>query len=216
MMAYRALGLLLLRQGDTGALILLERAVTICEDAELPVYFPWMAATLGAAYTLAGRVGDAVPLLTRAMQQTTTMERDALSRLGLAEAQLLSGRLEEAAALAKETLALATEHDERGSQAYALRLLGEIAARRQPPDWEEARARYRQALTLSTEIGMRPLAAHCHLGLGKIAQRSGLSADARANLATAIAMYREMDMRSWLEQGEAAQRLLTTQPSVEP
>ena len=43
---------------------LLERAVGICQDADLPACFPWMAAALGAAYTLAGRVADAVPLLT--------------------------------------------------------------------------------------------------------------------------------------------------------
>ena len=42
----------------------LERAVGICHEADLPAYFPWMAAALGAAYTLAGRVADAVPLLT--------------------------------------------------------------------------------------------------------------------------------------------------------
>ena len=202
MMAYRALGLLLLRQGDVGALSLLERAVTICEDAELPVYFPWMAATLGAAYTLAGRADDAVPLLTRAMQQTTTTERDALSRLGLAEAQLLAGRLEKAAPLAERTLALATEHDERANQGYALRLLAEIAAQRQPPEWEEALARYRQALALSSDIGMRPLAAHCHLGLSRVYRRLDRSADAEMHRTTAITMYREMNMRLWLERSE--------------
>ena len=54
---------------------LLERAVGICQDADLPVWFPLMAATLGAAYTLAGRVADAVPLLTQAMEQTIATER---------------------------------------------------------------------------------------------------------------------------------------------
>ena len=96
---------------------------------------PWMAAALGAAYTLAGRVADAVPLLTQAMEQTTATERvdlQALCRLSLGEAQLLAGRLEEAHALAERALALAREHQERGHQAYALRLLGEIAARREP------------------------------------------------------------------------------------
>ena len=72
MCASWGIGLLALRQGDLPrALPLLERAVGICQDADLPVYFPWMAAALGAAYTLAGRVADAVPLLTQAMEQTT-------------------------------------------------------------------------------------------------------------------------------------------------
>ncbi len=56
------------------ALPLLERAVGICQDADLPLYFPWMAAALGAAYTLSGRVADAVPLLTQALEQTTATE----------------------------------------------------------------------------------------------------------------------------------------------
>ena len=51
------IGLLSLRQGDLRrALPLLERAVDICQDADLPPVFPRVAAALGAAYTLAGRV----------------------------------------------------------------------------------------------------------------------------------------------------------------
>ena len=95
----------------------------ICQDAELPLCFPLMAAALGAAYTLAGRVADAMPLLTQAMEQTTAMQRvdhQALCRLSLGEAQLLAGHLEEAHALAEQALALAHAHQERGHQAYAL------------------------------------------------------------------------------------------------
>ena len=39
-----------------------------------PSLFPWVAAALGAAYTLAGRVADALPLLTQALEQTMTTE----------------------------------------------------------------------------------------------------------------------------------------------
>ena len=45
---------------------------------------------------------------------------------------MLAGRLEEAHALAERALALAREHQERGHEAYALRLLGDIAAQREP------------------------------------------------------------------------------------
>ena len=73
MYAYHGIGLLALRQGNLpGALPLLERAMGICQDADLALFFPWIAAALGAAYTLAGRVADAVPLLTQAMEQATT------------------------------------------------------------------------------------------------------------------------------------------------
>ena len=110
MFASWGVGLLALRQGDLPrALPLLERAVGICQDADLPVFFPRMAAALGAAYTLDGRVADAVPLLTQAMEQTIAMEtvesirRSVVSALG--EAQVLAGRLEEAHALAERALA---------------------------------------------------------------------------------------------------------------
>jgi class 3 adenylate cyclase/tetratricopeptide (TPR) repeat protein len=65
MVASWGIGLLCLRQGDLDrALPLLARAVGICQDADLPIYFPRMAAALGAAYTLSGHVTDAVLLLT--------------------------------------------------------------------------------------------------------------------------------------------------------
>jgi hypothetical protein len=51
---------------------------------------------------------------------------------------------------------------------------------------------------------MRPLVAHCHLGLGKLSRRTGQREQAREHLSTATTMYREMDMRYWLEQAEAA------------
>ena len=76
MLAFAGLGLLALRQGDLPrALPRLERAMGICQDADFPAIFPMMAAALGAAYTLDGRVADAVALLTQAMEQTTAMER---------------------------------------------------------------------------------------------------------------------------------------------
>ena len=51
---------------------------------------------------------------------------------------------------------------------------------------------------------MRPLIAHCHLGLGKLYWRTGTRDQARENLATATTMYREMDMKYWLDQAELA------------
>jgi hypothetical protein len=52
---------------------------------------------------------------------------------------------------------------------------------------------------------MRPLVAQCHLGLGKLYRR-GKGEQAQEHLITAATMYREMDMRFWLEQAEAQMR----------
>jgi tetratricopeptide (TPR) repeat protein len=169
--------------------------------------FRWTAATLGAAYTLAGRIAEAMPLLTQALEHTTVMDvivLQALCLLSLGEAQLLAGRLEEALALAERALILAREHQERGNEAYALRLLGDIAARREPPESDQAGDYYRQALALAEELGMRPLMAHCHLGLGKLYAKIGRRAEACTELSAAVELYRTMEMVFWLPQAEAA------------
>jgi class 3 adenylate cyclase/tetratricopeptide (TPR) repeat protein len=208
MFASWGIGLLALRQGELSrAVPPLERAVSLCQDTDLPVWFPWMAAALGTAYTLDGRVADAVPLLTQATEQSIATEMIAFQApcdLSLGEAQLLAGRLEEAHALAERALAHAREHQERGNQTYALRLLGDIAAHRTPPDVDAAATHYQQALALAEELGMRPLVAHCHLGLGRLYGQTGRGAQARAALSAAIDLYRAMDMTFWLPQAEAS------------
>jgi hypothetical protein len=56
---------------------------------------------------------------------------------------------------------------------------------------------------------MRPLVAHCHLGLGKLYRHTGKRQEAHEHLAIGTAMYREMDMRFWLQQAEAKTKELT-------
>ena len=208
MMALWGIGLLACRQGDLPrALPRLERAMSICQEIDHTTFFPWIAPALGAAYTLGGRFADAVPLLTQALEQTMATETvvyQALCHLALGEAQVLAGRLEESHPLAERTLALARAHQERGNEAYALRLLGDIAAHRNPPESEQAETHYQQALALAEELGMRPLQAHCHRGLGTLYVKTGQAEQARAALAAAIALYRDMDMTFWLPQAEAA------------
>ena len=73
---------------------------------------------------------------------------------------------------------------------------------------EDAEGYYREALALAGELGMRPLVAHCHLGLGKLYRRTGKREQAQEHLTTATTMYREMDMRFWLEQAADKEREL--------
>ena len=84
------LGLLCLRQGDLPkALPLLERSMHLCQEVALSALFPMVAAALGAAYTLVGRLAAAVPVLTEAIEQAMTMGRrvfQAHCRLALSEA----------------------------------------------------------------------------------------------------------------------------------
>jgi tetratricopeptide (TPR) repeat protein len=208
MWAYYEIGLLSLRHGDLPrALSLLERAIGSCQETDRPAIFPAVAAALGEAYTLAGHVADAVPMLTQAMAQTISTERahfEMLCGLSLGEAHLRAGRTEEAQALAARALALAREHQARGHQAYALHLLGDIAARCEPPQHDQAGDYFRRALALAEELGMRPLQAHCHRGLGTLYHQIGQGEQAHAELSTAIELFRSMDMTFWLPEAEAA------------
>jgi tetratricopeptide (TPR) repeat protein len=201
------IGVLFLRQGDLPrALSLLERAVSLCHEADQPAYFSWSAAVLGVAYALCGRGADAVLLLTQVMEQVIAMELgnvQVLCGLSLGEAQLLARRLEEAQTLVERALALTRAQKERGNQAYALRLLGDIATHRDPSESELATGYYQQALALAEELGMRPLQAHCYRGLGILYSRAGRLDEARTALSTALRMYRAMEMTLWLPQVEA-------------
>jgi tetratricopeptide (TPR) repeat protein len=159
---------------------------------------------------LAAPPPDAMPLLTQAqaMDQTTAREGDLVgfqTRYYLSFGEvLLAGHLEEAQALAERALALARAHQERGHQAYALRLLGDIASRRDPPEGQPAVVHYQHALALAEALGMRPLQAHCHHGLGTLYAQTGQRELARTALSTAIELYRTMDMTFWLPKAEAA------------
>jgi len=55
---------------------------------------------------------------------------------------------------------------------------------------------------------VRHASSHCHYSLGKLYRRTGKREQARDDLTTATTMYREMDMRFYLEQMEAAMREL--------
>jgi tetratricopeptide (TPR) repeat protein len=206
--AYWGAGLPYLHQGDLPqALPLLERALGICQDADLSLVFPWVASSLGLVYTLSGWFADALPLLEKAVEQNATLGRwvhHALFVVTLGEAQMLAGRLEEARTLAERALGHARTYKERGNEAYALRLLGAIAAQRNPPESALAESHYRQARTLAEELGMRPLQAHCHSGLGTLYAATGQREQARPALSAAIALYRAMEMTFWLPQTEAA------------
>jgi MalT-like TPR region len=82
--------------------------------------------------------------------------------------------------------------------------LGAVLAHTAPPDVALAEAHYQQALDLANELGMRPLMAHCHLDLGTLYAKINCPEPARAELSTAIELYRSMDMTFWLPQAEAA------------
>jgi tetratricopeptide (TPR) repeat protein len=130
-------------------------------------------------------------------------EGQSLRTIWLSEGYLLAGRVADARIAAQRALRLARQQKERGNEAYTLRLLGEIAAREDPPNVGQAEDHYRQAIALAEQLGMRPLVAHCHVGLGKLYRRMRNPQRAKEHLTTATEMMREMEMGLWLEKAEA-------------
>jgi tetratricopeptide (TPR) repeat protein len=205
--ALRGVGLQALGQGDLqGAMPVFERCLDLCQTLEIAGWFAIIAAQLGYTYALAGRMRDALPLLEQAVGQGPARRSVYHARLlgYLSEVYLLDGRPEDALPHAVSALELSHARKERGFKAYALRLVGDIAAQHDPPNVEQAAADYRQALALAEELGMRPLQAHCHRGLGTLYTKTGQAEQARSALATAIEMYRAMAMTFWLPETEAA------------
>jgi class 3 adenylate cyclase/tetratricopeptide (TPR) repeat protein len=198
------------RQGDVlRAIPMLERALGLCQDWHIALLSPWMAAALGLAYAMGGRIAPGLALAEQAAEQTAARGTAwSLVRVvtSLSETYLLAGRMEEARQRAEQASDLARQYQQRGYQAWALWLLGESTARQASPEGEPAVSRYRQALALAEELGMRPLVAHCHQGLGMLYARQGQQEQARTALSMAIALYRSMDMRFWLPQAEEALR----------
>jgi class 3 adenylate cyclase/tetratricopeptide (TPR) repeat protein len=198
------LGRLYLNQGALPAAIaVLERGLTLCDTAQIALLRPAVAAALGYAYTLADRHEAALPLL-RQLQQTALLPTP-LSSLVLTwvgEISLRNGRPQEASALAGRALDLARQRQERGNQAWTLRLLGALAMGGDPVHLAQAHDWYTQARVLAEALGMRPLLAHCHLALGILAHRLDQRARAEAACSTAVMLFRSLHMTLWLAQAE--------------
>jgi tetratricopeptide (TPR) repeat protein len=189
------------------AIRVLEQGLAFCRASGDQDTWPTIVAGLGAASALQGRLAEGWALLEEAIRADIRM--GALANQSryvawLSEVCRLAGRGEEAWQHACQALDLARQHRERANEAHALYQLGVLHAHAHPPAAAPAESYYHQALALAEALGMRPLQAHCHLGLGTLAATTGHREQARTALATAINLYRAMEMLLWLPQAEAA------------
>jgi tetratricopeptide (TPR) repeat protein len=197
------LGYLYIIKGDLAmATPLLERAVEVCRIRYVPAIFSMAASRLGYTYINSGRVDEALELLEEAVGRSGMTDKPQRNAW-LSEGYIRVGRMDAAVEHAQWAVELARQNKERGKEADALRVLGEITAHKDPPGIGEAEDHYHQALTLAEELGMRPLMARCHLGLGRLYRRIDNPEQSKRHLITATSMMREMQMRLWLEQAEA-------------
>ena len=190
-------------QGDIHkAISLLERSLILVQQADIRNFYHINAACLAVAYAQAGRTSEALKLVGFDVERVVAGAP--ITPLLYIEAYLLADHIEEARRSALLTLDRVRNRKERGQEAYALRLLGDIAIHRDSPKIDQAETHYQQALSLANELGMRPLQAHCHRGLGTLYSQTGQLEQARAELSTATEMYRDMEMNFWLPETQEA------------
>jgi len=203
--AYLAAGMIHLLKGDWCSLI--ERGIAVLRSGNVVLLLPvlvassaWVLAQIGETSEALDRLQEGEQLLGRAAARGAVVH-EGWDYHSLGRTCLRLGRLDEARRLGER--AFESSPSQVGFVAHALHLLGDIAIHPDRFDAERGEVHYRQALALAEPRGMRPLVAHCHLGLSKLARRKGKREQAREHLTIATTMYREMDMRFWLEHAEA-------------
>jgi tetratricopeptide (TPR) repeat protein len=206
--AHWCLGLLYLTQGDLeGAVGVLDRALALGRTSVRGILSRSIAGSRGEAYVHAGRLAESLMLLEelgRDDLRSGALFSYSINLRRLSAGYLHAGRIDEAWQHANQALDLARQQHARGHEALALHQLGAVHTHADPPDAAQAETHYQQALALADELGMRPLVAHCHLGLGTLYAKTGPREQARAELSTAVTMYRAMEMTFWLSEAERA------------
>jgi tetratricopeptide (TPR) repeat protein len=144
----------------------------------------------------------------KADEETGLIGRKAGQSLRIAwhgHVNLLAGRIDEAKKLAEKAFELSAESREDGHHAWALKLLGDVAAKSSD---NQAEILYGQALALSRKLEMIPLQAHSSFALGQFYFHNGDATRGRSEFARALGLYRESEMRFWHTRAEAASRPL--------
>ncbi len=215
---YGSAGWLRLRRGDIAtAMPMLEHAMACCQAANIVQMLPIAASFLSATYLQNDRHAEAVALLENAVAQATAMRimaYHALSVVSLGQAYRLVGRLADAKAQAEHAIQLAQCQKDAGHAAWAYHLLGQTLAQDPAADTDPAQAAFQQALSKAGTYGMRPLQAHCHLGLALLYhdhdrnRNRNKGSRAQTGFTTAAALYRTLDMPSWLSRVETIRATL--------
>jgi class 3 adenylate cyclase/tetratricopeptide (TPR) repeat protein len=189
-------GFVQVHRGDVAAAIIdLDHSLQLCRNWNIRSWFTNIASITGYAYTLAGRAAAGIELMQQGIDRSVALaamvnHSSEVARLG--EAYLIMGRWTEAEDAGRRALELAQRFKERGNEAYAWRLLGEVAARNESADFHEVTVLFARALTFADDLRMRPLAALCHAALGQWYSKLGKTSEANSELSIAAEIARSI------------------------
>jgi DNA-binding SARP family transcriptional activator/tetratricopeptide (TPR) repeat protein len=151
---------------------------------------------LGSLYSQKGRA-DGLALMEQTVARGDVaglMILRAHRLVQLGRGYLRAGRRDAAGSTALRALELSRQRGERGNEAWALQLLGDIALQDQMLNAEQAEGYYLQSQALAAELGMRPLIARCHVRRAMLCERAGRAGEAQQHRDTATTMFVEMGM----------------------
>ena len=209
--AFRALAYAYLRIGDfDAALPIVERGLELCHAGNFSSLWLAFAAMLTQLRARRNQFKEALTLLEECSQSSHFMQSLWHVTLGIemGDAYVKIGQLDNADRIAQKALEISRHQRGRGCEAWACRLVGEIASNRDSVQLETAVSHYQQALTVAKELGMRPLIAHCHLGIGRVLAKTVQIEQARDHLTNASTLFQSMSMQYWLERVHVDSKLL--------
>lgn len=180
--------------GDDGAAI--EKCRLALQRARDPLNESIAAQWLGFALLEAGRLGDAEPLLSRAVEQYESFQFTELQGWGsawLAHAALKAGRPDEARHLAERAAQLCQSVGFEYGRGLALR-----AAAHSAESMSRGRVALESVLHLFTRIGAHYEVARTHAELATTAHAAGDSTGARMHVTSSHRLFAELDVPLWV------------------
>src|SRR5262249_7197541 len=132
------------------AAAVLERGLDVCRRHDVAMLFPMVALNLASIYCLTGRGAEGVALIEQATASEASgaaVGRVQMTDLLAGEAYLTAARLDQAETFAQRAADGARRLGRRGCQAWALRVIGGVAAERR--DVATAEDQYGQSLRLA-------------------------------------------------------------------
>jgi class 3 adenylate cyclase/tetratricopeptide (TPR) repeat protein len=198
-LGWLGVGHLLRRKGELdGAIGALERGLALCERYSLPIWRLRLQSSLGIAYACSGRQSEGIELARRALtgaEEMWLIVDQPMLLVHLAEALLLTGRIDEALKHGRRALEIALAREGKSDEAWARFLIARAFLASGPDAISGSAQELEAALRLAIACGARPLEAFCRTALGEIHAKRGDKAAAEELAAAARAVYAELDMR---------------------
>jgi DNA-binding NtrC family response regulator/tetratricopeptide (TPR) repeat protein len=193
------LGAVYVRQNDPlKAIEVLEPALHVCRAYRLSNWVPTVGGSLGLAYAQCGRLEEGLAILQESVQYRHRFGLHASAsvwQIHLGTAYLLAGQRADAMSTAAQVLTECQMRHERGYEALALALLGEIEGTGDSTRLEAAMAAYEGAMSAARHCDMHPLIARCHFGLSTVYQRMGEQSAAHEQRDMALAAFHALGMQ---------------------